>query len=129
MGLAILLLALVRLVYRLWHGAPPLPAELPAVQKLAAQLSHYALYALMLLMPLIGWAMLSAAPYPILLGSWHLPPLMHPDAVRYAQLRQLHGVLGFVFYLLILVHLGAALMHALIRRDGVFQSMAGGKNP
>jgi cytochrome b561 len=128
-GLAILVLALLRLAYRLRHTPPPLPSDLPSVQKLAAQWSHYALYALMLLMPLIGWAMLSAAPYPILVGGWHVPALLHPDPVLYAGLRQMHGVLGYAFYLLVLVHLGAALMHALIRRDGVFQSMAGGDNP
>ena len=52
---------------RLRYGAPPLPADLPEPMKLAAYLSHYALYALMIAMPLIGWAMLSAADYPVVL--------------------------------------------------------------
>ena len=64
LGIAILLLALVRLMVRLRYGAPPLPADLPEPMKLAAHLSHYALYALMIGMPLIGWGMLSAAAYP-----------------------------------------------------------------
>src|ERR1700755_657126 len=54
LGIAILVLALVRLVGRLRYGAPSLPADLPESMKLAAQLSHYALYALMIAMPLIG---------------------------------------------------------------------------
>jgi cytochrome b561 len=65
LGIAILVLALVRLAVRLRYGAPPLPADLPEPMKLAAQLSHYALYALMIAMPLLGWAMLSAAAYPV----------------------------------------------------------------
>jgi hypothetical protein len=65
--IAILVLALVRLVVRFISGAPPLPADLPEPMKLAAHLSHVGLYALMIGMPLIGWAMLSAADYPIVL--------------------------------------------------------------
>src|SRR6201997_1179392 len=77
LGIAILILALIRLVVRLRYGAPPLPIDLPEPMKLAAYLSHYALYALMIAMPLIGWAMLSAAAYPLVLyGSVHLPPIL-----------------------------------------------------
>ncbi len=65
LGIAILVLALIRLVVRLRYGAPPLPLDLPEPMKLAAYLSHYALYILMIGMPLIGWAMLSAAAYPV----------------------------------------------------------------
>ncbi len=81
LGIAILILALVRLVVRLAVGAPPLPADLPEPMKLAAHLSHYALYALMIAMPLIGWGMLSAAAYPVVLfGGVTLP--RHPAAER-----------------------------------------------
>jgi cytochrome b561 len=65
LGIAILVLALIRLAVRLRYGAPALPADLPEPMKLAAHLSHYALYALMIGMPLLGWAMLSAAAYPV----------------------------------------------------------------
>src|ERR1700755_2988639 len=67
LGIAILILALIRLVVRLRYGAPPLPIDLPEPMKLAAYLSHYALYALMIAMPLIGWAMLSAAEYSVVI--------------------------------------------------------------
>src|SRR6202047_2923745 len=56
LGIAILVLALIRLGVRLRYGAPALPADLPAPMKLAAYLSHYALYALMIGMALLGWA-------------------------------------------------------------------------
>jgi cytochrome b561 len=60
LGIVVLLLAVVRLVVRLRSGTPPLPADLPEPMKLAAHLSHYVLYALMIAMPLLGWAELSA---------------------------------------------------------------------
>jgi len=126
LGLAILVLALVRLAVRLTHRPLPLPADLPAIQVAAAKGSHILLYALMIAMPLIGWAMQSAGGYPIVLWKGvALFPIL-PHAVQlYGWLRLLHGLLAYAFFLLILGHLGAALFHALIRRDGVFRSMAG----
>jgi cytochrome b561 len=125
-GLAILILAFVRLAVRLTHRPPALPADLPTIQVLAAKASHILLYALMIAMPLIGWAMQSAGGYPIVLwkGLVLLPILPH-DILIYGWLRFTHGLLSYVFFLLILGHLGAALFHGLIRRDGVFGSMAG----
>lgn len=127
LGIAILVLALVRLVLRLRHGAPALPADLPEPMKLAAHLSHLAFYLLMIGMPLIGWGMLSAAGYPIVLfGSVHLPAILpHSDGLH-ALLWDAHFYLAFAFFALILLHLAAALFHALVRRDGVFGTMAPG---
>jgi cytochrome b561 len=127
LGIAILILALIRIAVRLRAGTPPLPRDLPPPMKLAAVLSHYALYALMLAMPLIGWAMLSAGGYPIvLLGGIHLPAILSPNAPLHTLLWTTHQVLGLAFFALILLHLAAALFHALIRRDGVFESMTSG---
>lgn len=128
LGIGILALALLRLVIRLATGAPPLPADLPAPQKLAAKGSHVLLYAAMIGMPLIGWGMLSAAGYRVALSpSLALPAILPHDLMLYWLLRQAHTVIGVAFFLLILVHLAAALMHGLIRRDGVLQSMTWGK--
>jgi cytochrome b561 len=125
LGIAILVLALIRIAVRLRSGTPPLPLDLPPPMKLAARLSHYALYALMIAMPLIGWAMLSAGAYPVvLLGGIHLPAILPPNAALHALLWTAHATLAFVFFALILLHIAAALFHALIRRDGVFESMA-----
>lgn len=125
LGIAILVLALIRLGVRLRYGAPALPASLPVPMKLAAQLSHYAFYALMIGMPLIGWAMLSASAYPVVVfGGLYLPPILPPsDAVR-TLLWNAHFYLAFLFFALILLHVAAALFHALVRRDGVFEAMA-----
>ena len=125
LGIAILLLALVRLVNRFVIPPPPLPPSVPTLQRIAAVGSHYLLYALMLILPLVGWAMLSAAPYPIVFwGGLHLPPIVPQDPLTYAWLRRLHTALALLLFATILLHFGAALFHALIRRDGVFESMA-----
>ncbi len=125
LGVAILVLALVRLVVRLGYGAPPLPVDLPEPMKLAAHLSHYAFYVLMIGMPLIGWGMLSAAAYPVVLfGGVHLPAILPQSDSLHALLWNAHFYLAFLFFALILLHVAAALFHALIRRDGVFEAMA-----
>ena len=124
LGIAILVLAIVRLAARLRFGAPALPASMPEPMKLAAHLSHYAFYALMLGMPLIGWAMLSAAAYPVVLfPGVHLPPIAPQSDRLHALLWGAHFTLAFAFFALILVHVAAALLHALVRRDGVFETM------
>ena len=128
LGIAILLLAVVRLAVRLRHPPPPLPADLPMLQKLAAHASHWLLYALMIAMPLVGWAMLSAGGYPVMLGaSLRLPAILPASATAFAILRHLHGWLALLLLLTFLAHLGAALYHGLIRRDGVLASMLGGR--
>jgi cytochrome b561 len=125
LGIAILLLVLVRLALRLRYGAPSLPADLPEPMKLAAEGSHYALYAVMIGMPLLGWGMLSAAEYPVVLfRGWHLPAILPQSDSLHTLLWNAHFYLAFAFFALILLHVAAALFHALVRRDGVFETMA-----
>ncbi|QXH44917.1 cytochrome b/b6 domain-containing protein [Pseudomonas xanthosomatis] len=119
-GLALLLLVVLRIALRLSLAHPPLPRELPPIQRLAAGASHLLLYLLMLAMPLLGWAMLSAGGYP---RPLQLPAIAPHDLQLYAVLRQAHGWAGYLLFATVLVHLGAALMHALVRRDGVLRSM------
>lgn len=127
LGIAILLLAIVRLVNRLSRPTPALPADLPVLQKFAAHASHWLLYGLMLAMPLIGWAMLSAGGYPSpMVGVVHLPAIVPHSPELYGILRPLHGILAYVLFATILGHLGAALFHAWVRRDEVFGQMASG---
>jgi cytochrome b561 len=130
LGIAVLVLVAVRLVNRLLNPPPPLPETLPPLQRIAAKGSHVLLYALMFLMPLLGWGMLSAAPYPIVLaGSLHLPPILPQNPTLYVTLRRLHTDFAYLLFAVFLAHLGAALLHALIRRDGVFDSMASWGRP
>ena len=126
LGIAILALALLRLGVRWKFGAPPLPNDLPWAQALGAKLSHVVLYALLIVMPLVGWGMLSAGGYPIVLfGSLHLFKILPHDDQLYAFLRTTHTVLAYMFFATILLHVAAGLFHGLIRRDGVFRAMAG----
>jgi cytochrome b561 len=79
----------------------------------------------MFALPLVGWGMLSAGGYPIVLyGPVELPPILPQSAILYAGLRQLHTVLAYLLFATFLAHVAAALFHGLIRRDGVWESMA-----
>jgi cytochrome b561 len=123
-GILILLLAGARLVNRLLSAPPPLPADLPNWQQFLAKGSHLILYALMFALPLVGWSMLSAGGYPIVVfGSIHLPPILPQHAAVFALLRTSHTLLAVLLFAVFLGHLGAALFHKLIRRDGVLKSM------
>ena len=100
LGIAILVLALVRLMVRLRYGAPSLPESLPTTQVVAAKVSHVLLYVLMIAMPFIGWGMLSAGGYPIILyGPLHLPEILPHDDQLHAILRSAHTVLAYVFFI------------------------------
>lgn len=124
LGMAILLLALLRLANRLRHSPPPLPRDLPRWQVLAATASHRVLYSLMFALPLLGWSMLSAGGYPItMFGDLQLPAIMPHDPTLYGWLRRSHGLLAWLLFLILLGHIAAALFHAWIRRDGVFTTM------
>jgi cytochrome b561 len=125
LGIAILVLCVLRIVNRLINPPPELPETIPSAQRFAAKASHILLYALMFMMPLVGWGMLSAARYPIVLyGPLRLPPILPHDLTLYAWLRDLHTGLAYLFFATFLAHFGAALFHGLVRRDGVFASMA-----
>src|SRR5262245_3475018 len=125
LGILVLVLVAVRLLNRLLNPPPPLPSGMPGWQRFAAHGSHVLLYALMFAVPLVGWAMLSAARYPIVLyGPLQLPPIAPQSPALFAVLRATHTVLALLLFVTFLAHLGAALMHALIFRDEVFPSMA-----
>lgn len=126
LGLMILVLVVVRLWLRFYTSVPSLPASIPAWQRLIAHLSHWALYIMMFLQPLIGWAMQSAAGYPITLGGGVvLPPIVPVNNDWFAILRPLHSLVALMLFATVMLHLAAALFHALVLRDGVFDSMAG----
>jgi len=125
LGIAILILVVVRFVNRLVNPPPPLPATMSRAERLAATASELTMYGLMLVLPLVGWGMLSAARYPIVLhGSVHLPFILPHNAVLYAVLRKAHTILAYLFFLTFMAHVGAILFHTLIVRDGMLRRMA-----
>ena len=125
LGIAILILVVVRFVNRQLTSLPPFPATMSRAERLAATASELTMYSLMFVLPLVGWGMLSAARYPIVLyGSLHLHFILTHGAMRYAILRKTHTILAYLFFLTILAHFGAILFHTLIVRDGILKRMA-----
>jgi cytochrome b561 len=125
LGIAILILVVVRFAIRRWSRLPPFPATMSQMERLAAKASEYTLYGLMLVQPLVGWGMLSAARYPIVLyGSLQLPFILPHNVMLYAALRKAHTILAYLFVLTFLAHFGAILFHTLIVRDGILMRMA-----
>ncbi|WP_068109135.1 cytochrome b [Tropicimonas marinistellae] len=123
-GIVVLLLMLVRVFYRWRYTPPPLPDDIPGWQQKAADISHRGLYVLLFLMPVTGYVRVRAERYPIegldALGIGTLVP--HSKAL--AGLAQTaHNVAAFVLIALLFVHIGAAMQHAVLRRDGVFFRM------
>ena len=90
-----------------------------------ASTSEKLLYALMFALPLVGWGMLSAGHYPIVIyGPLHLPPILPANPMLYAFLRKTHTILAYLLFLTFLAHLSAVLFHTLIVRDRLLDRMA-----
>ena len=126
-GMLILVLAAIRLTWRLTGGdVPPLPAGLAPWERAAAHVSHYGLYALLFAMPLIGWVLVSAADIrvPTLLFTViPLPHLMGPNHLVHEIAEWAHWLGGLAFIGLIALHAGAALKHHFVRHDNVLIRM------
>jgi cytochrome b561 len=125
LGVLILGFAVVRLANRLTHRLPPFPATMGPAERRIASWSEYLLYALLLIQPLIGWAMLSAARFPIVLvGPIRLPGIAPHDIDVYAVLRQAHTVVAFLLFATFTAHVCAVLFHTLVLRDRLLDRMA-----
>jgi cytochrome b561 len=125
LGMLILVFAVVRLANRLTHRLPPFLATMSRAERRVATWSEYLLYALLLIQPLIGWAMLSAARYPIILwGPVRLPGIAPHDIDIYAVLRQCHSVFAFLLFATFTAHVCAVLFHTLVLRDRLIDRMA-----
>src|SRR6267378_1130921 len=130
LGIAILILVVVRFVNRLLNPPPPLPATMSRAERLAATASEFTMYGLMFVLPLVGWGMLSAAHYPIVLyGSLHLPAILPHNAMLHAALRKGHTILAYFFFMMFIAHVGAILFHTLIVKDGLLKRMAPWNTP
>jgi cytochrome b561 len=124
LGIAILILALIRLVTRLSNRTPPLPPTVPPSERAIMKLSEFAMYALFIALPLVGWAMLSAGHYPIVMfGSFHLPPILPARPELYATLRKTHTILAYLLFLAFLAHMSGVLFHQWVIRDGFLGRM------
>ena len=130
-GFSILALTAIRLAWRLTHRPPALPAAMPGWQKLAARTTHWLFYALLFLTPLAGWAMVSVSPLEVptrwfgLFEISHLPFLngVTDRAAAEDAFIGVHEFLAKSILFLLVLHVGAALKHGLIDKDGVLCSM------
>jgi cytochrome b561 len=126
-GALVLTITVARLIYRLRNPAPPLPAEIPELQQFAARATHWALYVLLIVQPILGWIATSAYRAPILFfWLFDLPPIWREDRPFSEAIFSVHKSLGIFIAVLILVHIAAALHHHFIRRDRVLERMVSG---
>jgi cytochrome b561 len=125
LGILLLIVVVIRYINRRYSFLPPFLPTMSHLERSAASASELFLYALLVAQPLVGWGMLSAARYPIVLyGSLHLFPILPHNAMLYAVLRTAHTVLAYLLLLTILSHFGAVLFHTWVLRDGTFSRMA-----
>jgi len=124
LGITVLGLTALRLAWRLAHPAPPLPPTVPVWQRRAAHAVHLLLYGLMFAIPLSGWLFSSAKGVAVVyLGLLPLPDLIGADEAAADRLRALHEWLNYALLAAVAAHVGAALQHHFIERDGVLARM------
>lgn len=123
-GLSILALVVLRLVVRWQAGrAPNIMPTISVWQHRLAQTMHVALYAFMIVMPLLGWLTLSAKGAPISIFGMHLPLLLASDKALAGTLKEIHETIGTIGYYLIGLHALAALYHHYVKRDNTLVRM------
>jgi cytochrome b561 len=130
-GITVLFLVLLRVIWRLTHRPPPLPATMPAPERAASSVVHLLLYGLMLYMPLTGWAVASASPLNIPTVLYGLVPWPHLPILSgltnkkpvEAVLETVHAWGAWVVIAVVALHIAAALRHHLITRDDILLRM------
>lgn len=123
LGILALGLILIRIAWRISEPTPRLP-PMPKWQRMAARVVEACLYGLMLAMPLSGWAIQSASQFPFkVFGLFPLPPIIEPGKTAKVLAGQIHLTLFWIFAVLLVLHIGAALRHHFLLRDEVLQRM------
>lgn len=131
-GVSILALSALRLLWRLTHRPPALPAavqaDMPRWQQVAHHATHHLLYLLFFAVPLIGWAYSSAAGFPIVfLGLVPLPNFVPVDPDLAELIKPWHQISAYALAALVVLHVAAALKHHVIDRDGLLARMLPGR--
>lgn len=130
LGALLLGVTLLRMFYRFFSASPPLTLEGSGAKyvRAAAKAGHLALYAMLVLMPLTGWAMSSASGFPVSVFGWFLLPDIAPQSAELAQtLSSVHEIGAFVFCGLIGVHVAAVIFHMAVIKDKLLFRMLPGK--
>jgi cytochrome b561 len=129
LGLAVLAVIVVRLGYRFAKGAPADEPSLEFMHRFASHATHWAIYGLLLGLPILGWIGISMFPALGTFGGLKIPALTGPDPATSKQVLWLHGSLAYLLIVLIGMHVGAALFHHVIRGDNVLRRMLPGLKP
>lgn len=123
LGLGVLGLVVARLALRALFEAPPIEPPPPVWQHRLAVAMHLALYAWLIVQPLLGWLALSAKGHPIPFFGLELPALVAPDKALGKSLEDIHEAIGILGYWLIGLHAAAALFHHYLMRDDTLRRM------
>jgi len=123
-GVVLLGLMTLRLIVKLIQGRPEYDPPLPRFNKSASAAVHGLLYVALLVQPVLGWLATAAGGFPVEFFSSKLPGLIGKDKALSETLYGLHGAVGWTIIALIAIHVGAALMHAFVKRDTVMQRMS-----
>ena len=123
-GMTVLMLAVLRLLWRLFNNPPALPAGMTPVERTLAKGTHVLFYVLLFVMPLTGWMMSSAKNYSV---SWFdqftWPNLIGPSESAFNLLRTVHDTLSWLLFAVALLHILAALKHHFWNKDDVLKRM------
>ena len=123
-GFLILFLVLLRLLWRSINQIPALPAQMPIWQKKAALWVHIGLYICLILMPISGWLISSAADLPIsFFGLFTIPTLIPASESLESLFSLSHTVIAYLLMFLIVLHIAAALHHHFIVKDNILRRM------
>ncbi|HEX5959898.1 MAG TPA: cytochrome b [Rhodanobacteraceae bacterium] len=123
LGLTVFGVVGVRLVLRLLFRAPPIAPSPPAWMRRLAAAMYLALYAFLIVMPLLGWLTLSAEGDPVPFFGLHLPALVGPDQALAHDFEEIHETIGTLGYYLVGLHAAAALFHHYFMRDDTLLRM------
>jgi len=129
LGLVLLALVVMRLLYRINHGAPDDEPSLNFFQRFMSHSTHWGLYALLIGLPILGWIGISLFPALGTFGGFKIPALMSPDQGLSKQVFWFHALGAYAIMVLIAMHVGAAMYHHVIRGDNVLRRMLPGLKP
>jgi cytochrome b561 len=127
-GLTLLIVVLARLAWRLMHPPPPLPDSVPLPLRRTAAFVHHALYALLILQPIMGFIATNAWGFPMrgktaYLGLIDLPKIMDTNEALAGTIQTIHAYTGYTILALLVMHIGGVVFHQAIRRDGTLLRM------
>lgn len=133
LGVLVLAAVAARLAWRIFHTPPPLPAHIRKIEAFAAKTGHWALYALLVVMPLSGWIMVSSSVFglPTIVFGWfewpHIPGIAGKEDLSNTALT-IHETAAWILLALVAGHIAAVVKHAMIDHENLLPRMWFGKD-